>query len=821
MPHYQNVTFSRVPGIDRVTHPFFADVRYGARLLRHSPVFGAVAVLALALGIGANTAIFSTVQALLLRALPYQDPDRLVMVWEDASFASFPRNTPAPGNFNEWRRRNTVFTDMAATRGGSANLTADGSPEQVLGRRVTANFFSVLGTAPVIGRVFTEEEDRTNPYLALISYRLWQRRYAGDPSVVNRAILMDGVKYTILGVLPREFVFRDREMDFWTPIHLSPAEAAEHGSHYLNVVARLKPGVTAGQAQQQMSAIAKQLQTEFPGDDRRVGATVVPMRDELLGKLRMAVLVLMGAAGCVLLIACANLASLLLSRAVTRRREMAVRAALGAARFRLICQMITEGLLLSLAGGALGLVFARLGMSLLEKLVPSGFLVSGQGMLDGTLLTFTLGLSILTGVLFSLVPALQISGTSLMDAMRQGGRGGIGGPGTAARDVLVVLEVAAALVLLVGAGLMLKTMAHLRGVEIGFRSDHLLTMRTSLPRAKYQPAQRLDFFERAVAEVRKLPGVEAAAYNSVLPFESIGNTQSYRVEGRQAPPGEPGDALLRVGGSGYLETLGVRVLEGRLADARDTGDAPPVIVVNETLARRWWPHQSALGHRIAVNPRTPVWRTIIGVVKDVRERGYELEMKPSVYLPFPQALDTWALPEKLIVRTKGDPAAMSGAVRRVIASIDPEQPVSAVRTMDDILDRDVEDRTQQMTLLASFAGLALLLAATGLYGVLSYAVTQRSREIGLRIALGATSRRVLALVVGRGLALTATGLLLGILLAAVVTRAMKTLLFGVDAIDPATFAAVSLLLCAISALACWIPAWRASRLDPIVVLREE
>ena len=804
-----------------MAHPFLADIRYGARLLRHSPVFGVVAVLALALGIGANTAIFSTVQALLLRALPYQDPGRLVMVWEDASFASFPRNTPAPGNFNEWRRRNTVFTDMAATRGGSANLTADGSPEQVLGRRVTANFFGVLGVAPAIGRVFTEDEDRTNPYLVLISYRLWQRRYAGDPAVVNRTLLMDGIKYTILGVMPRDFVFRDREMDFWTPIHLSPADAAEHGSHYLNVVARLKPGVSVQQAQQQMTAIAKRLQVDFPGDDQKVGATVVPMREELLGKLHMAVLVLMGAAGCVLLIACANLASLLLSRAVTRRREMAVRAALGAGRSRLVGQMITEGLLLSLAGGALGLLFARLGMTLLEKLVPSGFLVSGQGMLDGTLLAFTLGLSILTGVLFSIVPALQISRTSLNDALRQGGRGGIGGPGTGARDALVVLEVAAALVLLVGAGLMLKTMARLRGVEIGFRSDHLLTMRASLPRSKYQPAQRLAFFERTVAGVRSLPGVETAAYNSVLPFESIGNTQSYEVEGRQKPPSEPGDALLRVGSGNYLAALGVRLVEGRLADSRDTGDSQPVIVVNETLAKRWWAHESALGHRISINHRTPTWRTIIGVVKDVHERGYELEMKPGVYIPFAQALDTWALPEKLIVRTKGDPAAMTSAVRSVIASIDAEQPVSSVRTMDEILDLDVEDRTQQMNLLAAFAGLALLLAAIGLYGVLSYAVTQRSREIGLRIALGATSRGVVALVVGRGLALTGAGLVLGLLLAAIVTRSMKALLFGVDAIDPATFAAVSALLCAISALACWIPAWRASRLDPIVVLREE
>jgi len=805
-----------------VIQNFFADARYGVRVLRQSPAFGAIAVLALALGIGANTAIFSTVHALLLRALPYQDPDRVVMVWEDASFSSFPKNTPAPGNFTEWKKQNTVFTDMAATRGAVANLTADGPPEQVTGRRVTANFFQVLGTPPLIGRTFTEEEDRTDPNLVLLSYGLWQSRYSGDPGVVNRTILMDGIKCSIVGVMPRDFVFRDREVAYWAPIHLKPEELVDHGSHYLNVVARLKPGVSVERARQDMDAVAKRLQVQFPKENSRIGAVVVPIRDELLGKLRLAVLVLMGAAGCVLLIACANLASLLLARAVARRREMAVRSALGAGRGRLVLQMITEGLLLSFMGGAIGLALARLGMTVLEKLVPSGFVAGNAVHLDGTLLAFTLGLSLLTGLLFSIVPAIQTSRTSLNDALRQGGRGGIGGPGTATRDSLVVLEVAAALVLLVGAGLMLKTMARLRSIELGFRSDHLLTMRTTLPRKKYQdPANRLAFFERVVQGVRALPGVEDAAYNSVLPFESIGNTQSYRVEGRQWLPGEASDALLRVGDTAYLKTMGVRLAEGRLADFRDTVNSPPVVVVNETLAKRWWPSESALGHRLAMSSREPVWRTIIGVVKDVHERGYELEMKAGVYIPFAQFLDTWAQPEKFVVRTRGDPGALAGAVQHVIAGVDPEQPVAAIGTMDEILDRAVEDRTQQMTLLSAFAILALVLASIGLYGVLSYAVTQRSREIGLRIALGASSRRVLGMVVGRGLALTGIGLALGLALAAAGTRAMQSMLYGVEALDPATFAAVAALLCAIATLACWIPARRATRVDPIAVLREE
>jgi predicted permease len=798
-----------------------SDVRYGVRLLRQSPVFGAIAVLALALGIGANTAIFSTVQALLLRSLPYQDPDRLVMLWEDASFASFPRNTPAPGNYTEWKKQNTVFTDIAATRSGVANLTADGPPEQIVGRRVTANFFQVLGRAPVIGRAFTEAEDRTNPNLVILSYGLWQRRYAGDPGVVNRSILMNGLQYTILGVMPRDFVFRNRDIDFWAPINFSPADLVEHGSHYLNVVARLKSGVTVAQAREEMNAIAKRLQVQFP-DNARVGAVVVPMREELLGKLRLAVLVLMGAAGCVLLIACANLASLLLARAVARRREMAVRSALGAGRARLIGQMVTEGLLLSITGGVLGLGIARLGMMVLVKIVPNSFSVTDGNRLDPSLLLFTLSLSLLTGVLFSIVPAVQISRTSLNDALRQGGRGGIGGRRAITRDALVAVEVAAALVLLVGAGLMLQTLARLRAIDIGFRSDRLLTMRTILPRNKYRSAEsRLAFFDRVMEGVRALPGVESAAYNSTLPFLSTGNTQSYDVEGHKPVPGDPRDALLRVGDAEYLKTLGVQLAEGRLPDRRDHRAAAPVIVVNETFAKRYWPNETALGHRVTMSGKTPDWRTVIGVVKDVHERGYELEMKPGVYIPYAQFPETWAQPENLIVRAKGDPSALSGAVRRVIASVDPEQPVAAVRTMDEILDREVEDRTQQMTLLSAFAGLALLLASIGLYGVLSYAVTQRSREIGLRMALGASARSVQAMVVGRGLALTAAGLVVGLVLAAIGTRSMKSMLYGVDALDPATFAGVSALLCAIAVLACWLPARRASRLDPIVVLREE
>ena len=800
----------------------WSDLRYGVRLLRHAPGFTAVAVGALALGIGANTAIFSTVDAVLLRPLPFADPDRVVMVWEENSAASFPRNTPAPGNFVDWKKRNHVFSDMAATRGASANLTIDGPPEQVVGRAATANFFDVLGVRPVAGRCFTEDEDRTGAPVAIISYALWQRRYAGDLGVVNREILINGLKYTVIGVMPRDFAFRNRKMDFWIPIHFAPSDLVSRGSHYLNVVARLKPGVSLAQARENMTAVASQLAAEYPDDNRKIGAVVVPMREETVGDTRIELLVLMGAAGCVLLIACANLAGLLLARGLGRRREMAVRSALGASRVRLVTQMIAEGALIALAGGLLGVLLAPAGMKVLATLVPTALPASAAPALDARVLGFAFLLSVMTGVGFSIVPAWQASRVSMNDTLKQGGRGGIGGAAAGTRDALVILEVAAALVLMVGAGLMLQTVARLHAIDIGFRPERLLTLRTTLPRTRYQdPAKRIGFYHRVLQGVHALPGVENVGYTSNPPFRSQGDTQSYRVEGRDPIPGVAGDALLRVTSGDYLQTLGVRLVEGRLIEAGDTDQTTPVVVINETLARTYFPKESPLGHRITMFARQPEWRTIVGVVHDVHERGYELAMKPGVYIPFEQYKDTWALPESLVVRTGGDPASMTSAVRRVIAEADPEQPVAAIATMDEIVALDVQDRQQQMTLLTAFAALALLLASLGLYGLLSYTVTQRSREIGLRMALGASAARVVATVVLRGVSLSAAGLALGLAAAWLLARTMSKILYGVAATDPGTYAAVALLLCVIAAAASWIPAHRAVRIDPIVVLREE
>jgi putative ABC transport system permease protein len=797
-----------------------ADLKYALRLLRKAPGFTAVAIATLALGIGANSAIFATIDAVMIRALPYADPDRVVMVWEDVAPMGLQHNTPAPGNYTDWVRMTRSFTGMAATRGGAASLTSDGSPEAISGRRVTPNFFDVLGVRPAVGRTFTEEENRTSAPVVVISDGLWQRRYGGDRAILGHTLLMNDNKYEVIGVMPREFVFRNRNVDYWVPISFTPAVAADHGSHFLNVVARLKPGVTAEAADAEMKSVAVELRRQHPDSNARVGAVVVPIKEDLLGNARLELLVLMGAAAAVLLIACANLASLLLSRAVGRRGEIAVRAALGATRGRLVRQMIVEAMVLSLAGGVAAMAIAKLGVTAVATLTPAGFDTSAPR-LDGRLMLFTLAISIATALLFSVAPALHAARASLRDTLQRGGRSSVGGQARVTRDALVVLQVAAALVLLVGAGLMLRTLANLRAIDIGFRSDHLLTVRTILPATRYATGvARQAFFDRVIEQTRALPGVESAAYASMLPFQSIGNTTWFQIEGIALDPKNPVDALLRAGTNDYLKTLGAQIVEGRLPDERDSADAPKVVVINDMMAKQYWPGASALGHRVHIDPAQPYY-TIVGVVRDLKERGYEPAMKPGLYFPIAQAPQTWAIPEHLVIRTKNNPADVAEAARRIIAGVDPTQPISAVRTMDDIIDLDIADRRQQMTLLGVFAALALLLAAVGLYGVLSYAVTQRSRELGLRIALGASRGSVMRMIAGRGLALTATGVTIGLGLAWISARTVQALWYGVTVGDPATFAAVVGVFGTIALAACYLPARRAARVDPMVVLRDE
>jgi putative ABC transport system permease protein len=795
-----------------------ADLRYALRLLRKTPIFTIAAIGTLALGIGANTTIFSLVQAVLLQPLPYQDPDQIVMVWEDASRAGFPRNTPAPGNYNDWKANNRSFTDMAATRFAGASLTMDGPPELVLGRGVTPNLFDVLGVRPQLGRAFTTDDDRQGVNVAIISHSLWQRRYAGDRAIVGRTILMNDVKHEVIGVAPPSFVFIDRDVDYWVPIQLPPAQADTRRAHFLNVVARLKPGVSIQAADAEMRAMARRLAEQHPDTNRDVGALVVPIREQVLGDTRIEVVALAIAAMSIVLIACANLASLLLARASVRRGEYAVRLSLGATRTRLARQLLVEALSLSVAGGVLGLVVPVVTSTLIERIVPAGLQGLSVSVLDWRLLLFAGALAIVTGLLFSLGPAVHSARASTADVLQQHARGNVGGAARRFRDALVVLQVAATLVLLVGAGLMLRTLANLNAIELGFTPSNLLTMQVALPPARYaDAASRLAFFDRVIAGVRSLPGVHGAAFASTLPFQATGNTRFFAVEGRQALPGDVPDALYRVGSGDYLRTLGVTTIEGRLIDDRDGVDAPRAIVVNETLARHFLTGGPVLGRRIRFGPDDP-WYTVVGVVRNVLERGYEQDEKPGVYLAAAQANGVGS---NLVVRVTGDPLSVAPAVQRIIQQVDPDQPARLVRSMDEIIALSVGDRRQHTTLLVMFGGLAMLIAALGLYGLLAQMVSARGREIGIRIALGATWKSVIAMVMSRGMALTGIGLAAGAAIAWTVTRAMSALLYGVHASDPLTFATVAGLLGAVSVAACAIPAIRASRLDPMLVLRDQ
>ncbi|PYU72067.1 MAG: hypothetical protein DMG52_20255 [Acidobacteria bacterium] len=798
-----------------------ANLRYAFRQITKNPGFFALAVAALALGIGANTAIFSAVEAVLLHSLPYSRPDRLVVVWEDASFVGFAFNTPAPANYLDWQARNRVFTDMLATRFVTASLTGDGQPEQLSGKKVTPNFFDVLGVQPVRGRPFTVQEDKSQTPVVVLSYNLWRRRFGGDEAIIGRTMLMNGVPTKVVGVMPKDFFFSDRKnSDYWVPMAFTPEQWAWRHTHFLTVVARLKPGVTAEQAQKDMQRIAEELQKQYPESNAKVGAVVVPIQKDYAGDTRSGLLVLQVASLFVLLIACSNLANLLLARSTGRRREMAVRLAMGASRWRIASQLLTESLVLAVAGGLLGLWVGQMCWSVFGKLVPQqageGFAVNGQ------LLLFTAGISLAAGVLFGFVPALRASSVPLEESLKEGGRGGESRSGLRLRDTLVAGQFALAFALLVCAGLMIQTIWNLQKQELGFHADHLLTMGVPLPEKKYDTDEKVrGFFHAVVEDVRALPGVEGAGFGSDTPFMTNGDTEGYTVEGEPPlPAGEYNDALYREVTPGYLEMLGARVKEGRLLVENDHENGALALVVNEFLAKRHWPGKSAVGKRIRFGDEKALWWTVVGVVGDIRERGFLYEMKPAVYVPVTQVQKPGRF-AMLVVRTSNDPASAVKMVEGAVWSVDPQQPVSYVRTMDQLMETDVADRTRPMILLGVFAGLALVLACIGVYGVLAYAVAQRTREIGVRMALGAKPRDVTRMILGGGVKLSAIGLLAGGALAAGLANLLETLLFGVTVVAPGIYVGTAATLLLVALMACVIPAQRASRVDPAVALRNE
>ena len=803
------------------------DVRYGIRGLLKRPGFTAIALLTLALGIGANTAIFSVVNAVLLRPLPFRDPDRLVIVWEDATFAGFPLNTPAPANFVDWKTQNQSFADMAASAESSFNLTGDGEPERVAAYSVNANFFPVLGAQPVLGRTFSAEEDRPGANkVAVLSYSLWQSRYGGDPRILNRDIQLNGEKHTVIGVMPASFQFFERDVRVWVPLALNAEELANRGGHYLKVVARLKPGVSIAQAQADMDAVMRRIAVDNPGEtmDGKLGAVVLPLRDQMVGQSRGSLIVLLVAVAFVLLIACANVAGLLLARAVGRRREIALRVALGAGRARLIRQLLTESFLLAGVAGVLGSLLAYWSFTFLQGLVPEEMALAAPLSLDTRILGFTLLISIATGIIFGLVPAWQAANIDLNEALKQSstrttstGR---------LRSGMIVFEVALSLVLLVGAGLLIQTLFQLFRQYSVLEPEKVLTMRTILPREKYkEPQQRDNFYQQVLQRVAHLPGVVSVGYSTSIPLAWKGGTSGFYPEGLKSPiPGMAYDSNHRQVSVDYLQTMKVPLRQGRFFENSDNAQSMPVAIINETMARQYWPGENALGRRFKLgdpDDKKAPWIQIVGIVGDIRQMGLDEPVKAEMYFPYQQDRTIWYIPRDLAIRTTGDTATLVGSVRQAIRDVDPDQPVSNIATMAEVLGTEAAQRRMGMIMLVGFAALALLLASLGIYGVLAYFVTQHTSEIGVRQALGATPRNILFLVLKKGMGLTLLGVVIGLACSFALTRLMSSLLFGVKASDPLTFLMVPVVLGAVALFACLIPARRATRIDPLVALRYE
>lgn len=803
------------------------DIRFGARKLRKNPGFTVVAVLTLALGIGANTAIFSAVNSVLLRPLPYQNPDELVMVWETAPKLGFPRNNVAPANFIDWRDQNRVFAQIAAYGGNSVSLTGRGEPERIEGMRVSAGLFPLLGVTPLLGRVFTEEEDRPGARnVVVLSHGLWQRRFGGDPGAVGQSLTLNDTPHTVVGVMPAHFRFPGREQELWVPMAFEPEEAAGRGDHYLTVVARLKPGVPLRQAQAEMDAIATRLQEQYPQTNTGQGVALVPLHEEFAGNVRKPLLLLLGVVGFVLLIACANVTNLLLARAAARQKELTIRSALGASRLRLMRQLLTESLLLSALGGVAGTLLGVWAVGLLDSLVPDSLAEAHGIAVDWRVLSFAIAVSLLTGVVFGLLPALQPSKSKLTEALKEGGRGGEGGESRGRlRGALVVAEIALSLVLLAGAGLMIRSFYRLANVDPGFHPGGTLTMRMELSGGKYgDPVKRRAFYDRLLQQAQSLPGVKSAGVITQLPLTTQGLHFSFSLEGQPPlPSGDLPQAAFRVISQDYFRAMGIPLLRGRSFTPQDTADAQAVVVINRTMAERFWPGQDALGRRFKIgsaDSQNP-WAVIVGVVGDVRQTSLYQELTPEMYVTYLQDRRFFAIPRDLVLRMDGNPLSMAPAVRGEIWKLDKDLPLFRVQTMEQVLSLATAGQRFNMLLLSIFAALSLTLATIGVYGVMSYATAQRTHEIGIRMALGARTRDVLRLVIGRGLLLILIGVAVGLAGAFGLTRLMSGLLFGVSATDPLTFTLITLLLTAVSLLACYLPARRATRVDPLVALRYE
>ncbi len=786
----------------------------------------AIALVTLALGIGVNTAIFSAVDSILFRPLPFKDPGRLVSVWEQTPSLGIQQNQAAPANFFDLRNQNHVFEALGAYGPLDINLTGAGDPERLDGQLVSANVFSILGVAPALGRTFLANEDQPGQeHVAVLSDELWQRRFNRDPSIINRNVTLNGESFTVVGVMPRGFFFPARETELWVPWAMEPDQASGRGDHYLAIVARLQPGVSIERANADLAAFAQRLQVEYPRTNEGLGFIAHSLHRDYAGDLRLPMLILFGAVGLVLLIACANVANLLLAQATTRRKEIAIRLALGARRWTIVRQMLVESLLLASGGGLLGVLGAFWGVEALTKFLPES-LSKLQGVnIDARVLLFTLGVSVLTAIVFGGVPALLASrttpGATLSDVARDMAGGN---SGRHVRRLLVVSEVALAVVLLVSAGLLIRSFQLLRRVEPGFNPENALTMRMVLPFPKYAKQEtRSAFYDEVLRQVKETPGVEAAGMITFMPLSFSGMNFSFSVEGRTAP----GDmnlpfALFRVVSPDYFRAMGIPLLRGRYFETRDSADTAPVALINRRLAEQYWPGEDAIGKRLKVGPADSPnsWLTVVGVVGDVRQTGLH-EQKLEFYVPYMQERRSFMAPRDLVVRTKADTSVIAAAVRKAVWSVDKDQPVSNVRTLNEVFSAAISQERFQALMLGLSAALALVLACVGLYGVISYSVVQRTHEIGVRMALGAQPVDVLRLVIRQGMTLTLAGLVVGILAGTFVTHVLTDMLFGVTPRDPLTFAGVPVLLLLVAFFACYIPARRATRIDPLIALHYE
>lgn len=797
------------------------DLRYGARMLSRRPGFTLIAIITLALGIGANTAIFSVVNSVLLSPLPYKEPDRLIRVYEKRLALGRTRNVASAPDFLDWRAQNQVFENMAAWTGWGANLsTGTGEPVRVIGAAITADLFPTLGVEPQLGRTFSQEEDSpaSKGPVVIISHGLWQRYLGGDREIIDKTISLNGRAVTVVGVMPQGFGFPHAESDVWAPIGLNPADQGNRGSHFLDVLARLKPGVTIEQAQTEMNAIGARLEEQYQVNTGH-GVNLFSFHDETVGNIRPALVVLLAAVGFVLLIACANVANLLLARAATRHKEVAIRAALGANRARMIRQLLTESLLLAVVGGAIGLFVAAWGIDALVRISPEDTPRLNEIGMDGRVFLFTFAVTMFTGVLFGLIPAIQATKPDFTGSLKEGGRTSAGGATrNRARSILVIAEVALSLILLIGAGLMIKSFTQLSSVGPGFNPENVLTMQVNLPSLKYREGhQQTAFTKQMLERLEEIPGVESAGATVVLPLAGVYGSRYFSIEG--GPPTAPGqgnNANFNLASPGFFRTLGIPLLAGRDFTAQDVQGAPEVVIINEQMARQFWPDEDALGKRITVgnNP----WRTIIGIVGDVRQSKLDTEPRQEMYYPL---LQSPSRDLTLAVRTSGDPENFLSAVRGQLQLLDKDQPLFAIRTMNDLIAESVAPQRLNMLLMMTFAIVAIVLAMVGIYGVISYSVTQRTHEIGVRMALGAQPGDVVKMVLRHGMGLSVAGVVIGAGTALLLTRWMSSLLFKVSAYDPVTFITLSLLLIAVAFLACYIPARRATKVDPMVALHYE